>query len=49
MTDPSVYARLDGLQAALSRPTPSPLEGQEAIEVEDAQETPEDATPLTLW
>lgn len=36
MTDPAVYARLDGLQAALSRPTPPPLDGQEAIDLTPA-------------
>lgn len=49
MTDGALYARLDGLQAALSRPTPPPLEGQEAIDLDDAQEAPEEATPPTLW
>ncbi|MFG2970838.1 hypothetical protein ACGFZS_46975 [Streptomyces sp. NPDC048288] len=52
MTDPGVYARLDGLQAALSRPTPAPLDGQEAIDLDDAEADPagdRDATQEVLW
>ena len=49
MTDPSVYARLDGLQAALSRPTPPPLEGQEAIDLDEPEEPPDGPTQPTLW
>ena len=49
MTDPLVYARLDGLQAALSRPTPAPLDGQETIDLDDDQEPPDGPIQPPLW
>ncbi|MEW2402187.1 hypothetical protein [Streptomyces sp. NPDC046862] len=33
MTDPTVHARLDALQASLAAPTPRPLKGQQSISV----------------
>lgn len=40
MTDPATRDRLAALQARLTRPTPCPLEGQEAIDLAPRYEQP---------
>ena len=40
MTDPAVYARLTALQDRLGKPTPAPLDGQQAIDLTQPPEDP---------
>jgi len=56
VTDPSTRARLSALQERLTRPSPAPLDGQQAIALDEDLDGP-DGTPTrpsqpsqpTLW
>jgi hypothetical protein len=41
VTDPAVHARLTALQDRLGKPTPAPLDGQEAIDLTQPPDDPE--------